>query len=196
MKTIRSIAAVVILIALFSTGCNKTEDSGYSKFPPNYCELTGTAAHSLQTSCNIQFWDIMHKYTYIGIESSFYSLGPPCNRSLFEIKYINSKHDHNEPDYEFVLKMNPTNPADFFKQGTIKINELDIFESKLTGGGGGPVRDVDITLIWDEVLLVGSVYSGKGKFIINKDIPSSFPGYKYPAQEIPFEFRARDRVRK
>ncbi len=43
-----------------------------------------------------------------------------------------------------------------------------------------------------EVSLVGKVYSGKGRFILNKDIPSSFSGYKYPAQEIPFEFHARE----
>jgi hypothetical protein len=137
----------------------------------------------------------MYKYTYVGIESSFYTIGPPCNQSAFAIKYINSKHDHNEPNYTFVLKMNPIDKVDFFKQGSIKISELDIFQSQLTGGGGGPAQNVDITLIWDEVLLVGTVYSGKGRFILNKDIPSSFTGYKYPAQEIPFEFSTRDRVR-
>lgn len=194
MKTIRSIATFIILTILLGVGCKKTDDSNY-KYPMNWCRPTEIAAHSLKSSCNIQFWDIMYEYTYVSIESSFYNIGPPCNQSAFAIKYVNSKHDHNEPDYTFVMKMNPIDKADFFKQGSIKISELDIFESKLTGRGGGPARNVDITLIWDEVSLVGAVYSGKGRFVLNKDIPSSFPGYKYPAQEIPFEFHARDRGR-
>lgn len=194
MKAIRFISVFIFLNVLFGTGCQKTDDSNY-KYPMNWCRPTEIVAHSLKSSCNIQFWDIIDKYTYISIESSFYTIGPPCNQSAFAIKYVNSKHDHNEPDYTFVLKMNPIDKRDFFKQGSIKINELDIFESKLTGGGGGPAQNVDITLIWDEVSLIGTVYTGKGRFILNKDIPSSFAGYKYPAQEIPFEFSARDRVR-
>jgi hypothetical protein len=84
--------------------------------------------------------------------------------------------------------MDRIDKKDFFKPGSIQINELDIYEESLCGGMGGPASNVDITLIWDEVSLDGSIYSGKGRFIINKDIPSSFAGYKYPAQEIPFEF--------
>ena len=80
---------------------------------------------------------------------------------------------------------------EFFKPGSIQINKLDIYEESLCGGIGGPASNVDITLIWDEVSLIGSVYSGKGRFIINKDIPSSSKGYYYPAQELPFEFFPR-----
>lgn len=191
MKIIRSIATFIILTTVLGVGCKKTDDSSY-KYPMNWCLPTEIIARSIKTDCNIQFWDIMHNFTYVSIESSFYTIGPPCNRSAFSIKYINSKHDHNEPDYTFILKMDIIDKKDFFKSGSIKISELDIFQSKLTGGGGGPVKNVDITLIWDEVSLVGAVYSGKGRFIINKDIPSSFPDYKYPAQEIPFEFHLRD----
>ncbi|MBW8325075.1 MAG: hypothetical protein K0M50_09965 [Prolixibacteraceae bacterium] len=71
---------------------------------------------------------------------------------------------------------------------------LDIYEESLCGGVGGPASNVDITLIWDEVSLEGSVYSGKGRFIINKDIPSSFSGYKYPAQENTFYISAKGTV--
>lgn len=194
MKAIRFVAAFICSTVILGTGCQKTDDSNY-KYPMNWCRSTEIAAHSIKSSCNIQFWDIMHKYTYVSIESSFYNIGPPCNQSAFSIKYVNSKHDHNEPDYTFTMKMNPIDKKDFFKPGSMKISELDIFESKLTGGVGGPAQNVDITLIWDEVSLVGKVYSGKGRFILNKDIPSSFAGYKYPAQEIPFEFHARDRGR-
>jgi hypothetical protein len=176
MKATRAIAVFAILTSMFGVGCKKKEESHY-KYPMNWCQATKIDAQSIKSSCNIQFWDIMHQYTYVSIESSFYFLGPPCSQSAFEIKYINSKHDHNEPDYSFVFK----------------ISELDIYERQSNAGGGGPMGNVDITLIWDEVTLSGSVYSGKGKFIINKDIPSSFPGYKYPAQEIPFEFQTRDR---
>lgn len=185
----------IVLFLLGLQGCKEPEDSN-TKQPPRFgCQTTETIARSIKTDCNIQFWDIMFKYTYVRIESSFYTIGAPCNQSAFAIKYINSKHDHNEPDYTFILKMSQIDKKYFFKPGSIKINDFDIFESKLTGGGGGPVTNVDITLIWDEVSLIGNVYSGKGRFIINKDIPSSFPDYKYPAQEIAFEFHERNRTK-
>lgn len=179
---------------LFLFGCSEKDDT-YSKNMPNYgCNVTEIVARSIKSDCNIQFWDIMHNYTYVSIESSFYTIGAPCNQSAFAIKYINLKHDHNEPDYTFILKMDRIDKQDFFKPGSIKITELAIFENKLTGGGGGPVSNVDISLIWDEVLLLGNVYSGKGRFVINKGIPSSFPNYTYPVQEIPFEFKPRERT--
>ncbi|MDP3643505.1 MAG: hypothetical protein Q8S54_09995 [Bacteroidota bacterium] len=195
MKIIRLITVFIILTAVIGTGCQESEDSYPKQYPGYQCRATEPIARSINTDCNIQFWDIMFKYTYVKLESYFYTVGAPCNESVFRIKYINSKHDHCEPDYTFTLKMNAMTRDEFFKPGSIQINKLDIYEESLCGGIGGPASNVDITLIWDEVSLVGSVYSGKGRFIINKDIPSSFPGYKYPAQEIPFEFHARDRER-
>lgn len=195
MKIIRLIAVIIILTALFGTGCQESEDTNTKQYPWTSCRTTEVVARSIKTNCNIQFWDITSQYTYVSIESSFFTTGAPCNQSAFAIKYINSKHDHCEPDYTFTLKMNRIDKEDFFKPGSIQINDLDIYYEKLCGGMGGPVSNVDITLIWDEVSLVGSVYSGKGRFILNKDIPTSFPGYKYPAQEIPFEFHERDRER-
>ncbi|MFY9150846.1 MAG: hypothetical protein WAO52_02440 [Prolixibacteraceae bacterium] len=167
----------------------------YRKTMPNFgCNTAEIVARSIKSDCNIQFWDIMFNYTYISIESSFFTIGAPCNQSAFAIKYINSEHDHCEPDYTFTLKMDYIKKEDFFKPGSIKITELFLFEEKLCGGVGGPISNVDITLIWDEVLLVGNVYSGKGRFVIHKDIPSSFPNYTYPAQEISFEFKPRERT--
>jgi hypothetical protein len=90
--------------------------------------------------------------------------------------------------------MNAMTRVEFFKPGSIQINKLDIYEESLCGGISGPASNVNITLIWDEVSLIGNYYTGKGRFIINKDIPSSFPDYYYPAQEIPFEFHPRDRL--
>jgi hypothetical protein len=57
---------------------------------------------------------------------------------------------------------------EFFKPGSIQVNKLDIYEEELCGGVSGPASNVDITLIWDEVSLVGNVNSGKGRFIIIK----------------------------
>jgi hypothetical protein len=184
----------VILFLLGSQGCKEPEDSNTKQIPWTNCQTTEIVARSLKTNCNIKFWDIMYQYTYVSIESSFYTTGVPCNQSVFAIKYTNSKHDHCENDYTFTFKMDRIDKKDFFKPGSIQINELDIYEESLCGGMGGPASNVDITLIWDEVSLDGSVYSGKGRFIINKDIPSSFKGYKYPAQEIPFEFFPRSRM--
>jgi len=195
MKTIRLITVFIILTAVIGTGCQESEDSNTKQAPWVSCQITETIARSIDTDCNIQFLDFMHKYTYVRIESSFYTTGAPCNQSAFAIKYINSKHDHCEPDYTFTLKMNRIDKKDFFKQGSIHINDLDIYYQKLCGGMGGPVSNVDITLIWDEVSLTGNYYTGRGRFIINKDIPSYLPDYKYPAQEIPFEFNPRDRER-
>lgn len=196
MKIIRLITVFIILTALFGTGCQITTDEINTKqYPFDQCRTTEPLARSIDSDCDIQFWDIMHKYTYVRNESLFYTLDAPRNESVFQIKYINSKHDHCEPDYTFTLKMNAMKRDEFFKPGSIQISKLDIYEESLCGGVGGPAQNVDITLIWDEVSLIDNVYSGKGRFILNKDIPSSFAGYKYPAQEIPFEFHERDRER-
>lgn len=194
MKTIRLITVFIILTAVIVTGCQEPEDSNTKQNPFYQCRATEPMASSFNTDCNIQFWDIMYKYTYVSLESTFYTLAAPCNESVFKIKYINSKHDHCEPDYTFTLKMNSMKKDEFFKPGSIKVTGLDIYEESLCGGVGGPVSNVDITLIWEEVSLIGNYYAGKGRFIINKDIPSSFSGYKYPAQEIPFEFHPRERL--
>lgn len=194
MEIIRLVTVFIILTAVFGPGCKETDESNSKGYPFYQCGTTEPLARSINTDCNIQFWDIMFKYTYVRLESLFYTLDAPCNESVFQIKYINSVHDHCEPDYTFTLKMNATTREEFFKPGSIRINKLDIYEESLCGGVGGPASNVDITLIWDEVSLKGNVYSGKGRFIINKDIPSSFPDYHYPAQEIPFEFHPRVRL--
>lgn len=179
---------ILFFSIIFLQACKeKNEDE--RKYPPNYCFVTEIVATSRYTTCNVQFEDIVNKFTYIGNESSFYTLGKPCNRSVFSIRYTNSKHDHNEPDYTFMLKMDYMNKEDFFRPDSLKISSFSLREEKLTGGGEETYQDVDITLVWLEVALNGNRYSGKGKIIINKDIPhSSFAGFKYPAQEIPFKF--------
>jgi hypothetical protein len=192
LKHIKLIAIALFLLVL--QGCKEPEDYNTKQYPFYQCRATEPLARSINTDCNIQFWDIMYKYTYVRLESSFYTLAAPCNESVFRIKYINSLHDHCEPDYTFTLKMKAMTRDEFFKPGSIQINKLDIYKEELCGGVGGPASNVDITLIWDEVSLVGNVYSGKGRFIINKDIPSSSKGYNYPAQEIPFEFFPRIRL--
>lgn len=192
IKYIKFFLVVLFLIGL--QGCQEPEDSFSKQYPGYQCRATEPMSHSIETDCTIQFWDIMYKYTYVRLESTFYTLAAPCKESVFRIKYINSKHDHCEPDYTFTLKMNAMTRDEFFKPGSIRINKLDIYKESLCGGVGGPASNVDITLIWDEVSLVGSVYSGKGRFILNKDIPTSFPGYTYPAQEILFEFYPRLRL--
>lgn len=188
---IKLFTAVILLLGL--QGCKEPDDSNTKQYPFYQCRSTEGIARSVNTYCNIQFWDIMYKYTYIKLESSYFTLAAPCSESVFKIKYINSLHDHCENDYTFTFKMNATTKEEFFKPGSIQINKLDIYEESLCGGVGGPASNVDITLIWDEVSLTGNYYTGKGRFIISKDIPS-YPGYFYPAQEIPFEFYPRERV--
>lgn len=193
IKHIKLLAVILFLLGL--QGCQESEDSYTKQYPGYQCRATEPLASSINTDCNIQFWDIMFKYTYVKLESSFYTLAAPCNESVFKIKYINSKHDHNEPDYTFTLKMNPMRRDEFFKPGSFKVNELSIFDEQPSGGVVSPYSNVDVTLIWDEVSLIGNVYSGKGRIVFNKDIPHfSYANYKYPAQEIPFEFQPRVRL--
>ena len=130
----------------------------------------------------------MHEYTYTKISSVYSHLGPPCSQNIIYISYINSVHDHNEPNYKFGFYLPTISEEEFFKPGSFHIDTISIFESSLTGGSGGPIYDVDITFIWNDVNLNEDIYSGTGKFIINKEIPTSFPGYFWPVQEIPFEF--------
>lgn len=170
-------------------GCQKKEEA-ISKGNPYMvnCVHLEPISNSISTNCNIKFWDIMYEYTYVWIESSFYTLEAPCNESVFKVKYMNSLHDHNEPDYTFILKMNYIKRNDFFKPDTINVKLFSIEEDELTGGSIVGYPNADVTLIWDEVSLTGNTYSGKGKIVIHKDIPYYYPAYKYPAQEIPFEF--------
>lgn len=66
---------------------------------------------------------------------------------------------------------------------------LNYGESRQTGGQSGPRSDADVDFIWNEVKLVEGIYSGKGKFIINKKIPVNYPAtFFFPKQEISFEF--------
>lgn len=189
--------SIMLLISFCLQGCRDDDDTNYSRYPSYLCQTIGIISQSIKTKCNIQFWDFMHLYTYTTLESSFYTLSEPCNQSVFSIKYTNSIHDHNEPDYTFLLKMNFIEKEKFFKPGSFVIDELYIYEEKLTGGSGQYYPNIDITFVWDEVSLSGSIYSGKGKIIINKEIlHSSFANYKYPAQQIPFEFHFRNRSRK
>ena len=195
MIQMQHIKLMALIILLGLQGCKKLEDSSAKQYPFYQCLATEPLSRSINTDCNIQFWDSRFKYTYVKIESLFFTLASPCNESVFRIKYTNSLHDHCEPDYTFIFKMNDMTRDEFFKPGSIQINKLDIYEESLCGGIGGPASNVDITLIWDEVSLSGNVYWGKGKIVFNKEIPTSVPEYKYPTQEISFEFHERDRER-
>lgn len=196
MIRIQHLKLLAVLLFLFGLqGCKEPEDSNTKQYPFYQCRATEPLARSINTDCNIQFWDIMFKYTYIRLESFYYTLAAPCNESVFQIKYINSKHDHNEPDYTFTLKMKAMTRDEFFKPGSIKVNGLSIYDEKPAGGVVSPYSNVDVTLIWDEVSFLGNVYSGKGRIVFNKDIPHfSYANYKYPVQEIPFEFLPRTRL--
>lgn len=189
----RALLLLVILIAFY--GCAEEMEAPGKGIPPRYtCSTTDGIVKSIPADCRIEFWDFMHKYTYTGIESSFYTLKAPCNESVFNVKYINSVHDHNEPDYTFILKLNPLTKTEFFQPGSFKVNEFAIQEWQRTGGGQTPYTGVEVSVVWQEVTLAGGTYSGKGKIIFPSDFPHfSFPNYKYPAQEIPFEFPARTR---
>ena len=195
MIRIQHIMLMVLIILFGLQGCQKSEDSNTKQYPFYQCRATEPLARSINADCNIQFWNSRFKYTYVKIESLFYTLAAPCNESVFRIKYTNSLHDRCEPDYTFTLKMNTMTRDEFFKPGSIQINKLDIYEESLCGGIGGPASNIDVTLIWDEVSLSGNVYWGKGKIVFNKEIPTAVPEYKYPVQEIPFEFHERDRER-
>jgi hypothetical protein len=191
-KFLRLMPAIFILV--FFLGCKNQDNMEHGNNPFNWCYPTEIFARSVKSDCNIQFWDILFKYTYVKIESSFYSIGAPCNENIFEIKYINSLHDHCENDYTFKLNLSTLTKEEFFKKGSFPVSKFSIWEESLCGGHGSNYTDVDITLVWDEVSVVGKIYSGKGKFIINKDIPFGVDTLNYPAQEIPFIFQGRDRM--
>lgn len=190
-KIHKAIVLVIILASLI--GCvKKEESSALGEHYVNQCSTREGISKSIPANCNIEFWDFMYKYTYTGIESEFYTFNVPCNESVFSVKYINSVHDHNEPDYRFILKMDPLTRAEFFQPGTYKVKEFNIGYNNLTSGGQEHYSRKDVTVVWEEVALDGEIYSGKGKIIFPSDFPhSSFTGYYYPAQEIPFEFPAK-----
>ena len=161
----------------------------------NFCAVDELIAKSRKCSCDIYFNDYMNRYQFTEIQSSFLSVGPPCNQKMMRITYFNAEHAHNEPDYSFDFYLTIENADAFFKKDTFQIDSMGIGHNNLTGGGWAPYYDVDVTLIWDTVSVNESVYEGKGKFIINRDIPHDFfTGYFYPAQEISFEFCRSGRV--
>ncbi|MGM0622277.1 MAG: hypothetical protein ACQETJ_14585 [Bacteroidota bacterium] len=176
------------LLQLFSA-CDTGEVYPPGKKIAPYCSQETIIANSKQDcSCDITFRNYIREYSFTGIKSTYVSIGPPCNQNVFKIKYINAVHDHNEPDIEFGFYLPPYSNEDFFKADTFQIDTVSIGEWKRTGGFGGPKFDVDVTFIWESVELSEGIYSGKGKFLINEEIPTSFPNYFYPVQEIPFEF--------
>lgn len=180
-----------ILVFVFCVSFACKEEIHYGKEMPSYCEPTQIIASSNKCVCNISFSNYLYytdDYTYISIESSYYEIGPPCNQNVFKIKYINSIHDHNEADYEFSFHMPRLSIEQFFAIDTFAIDTIGIYESKPTGGHGSAKYDVDVTLIWDSVSISEGVYWGSGKFIFNDSIPSIFPNYFWPKQEINFEF--------
>ena len=191
---IQKVSMLLLFLICFS-GCREDMEPTGKGMPYRICTTREGIVNSIKTNCNIEFWDYMYKYTYTSIESDFYTLNAPCNETVFSIKYINSVHDHNEPDYKFDLKLNPLSKDEFFKPGSYQVNNLLIWEERHTSGSGAAYSEADITVVWEEVTLSGAIYSGKGKIVIHKDIPhSSFPNYNYPAQEIQFEFPARART--
>jgi hypothetical protein len=186
-NTLIFIVTIFCLLILL-IGCH-SEDEQHGNYMPSYCSASKTIAKSNKDcSCRIAFKDYMYEYTYIIINSNYYQIGPPCSQNVFKIKYINSIHDHNEPDYEFGFYLPIMKEEDFFKPDTFNIDTVDIFYQHPMGGHGGPIFNVDITLIWESVSINQGMYTGRGKFIINKEIPTSYPGYKWPVQEIPFVF--------
>ncbi len=181
------ITGTVFLLSVCACHTDESEPLGKNVSP--YCSATKEIAKSFENcSCDIKFTDFMHEYTYTKISSVYSHLGPPCSQNIIYISYVNSVHDHNEPNYKFGFYLPTISEEEFFKPGSFHIDTISIYESSLTGGFGGPIYDVDITFIWDGVNLNEDIYSGTGKFIINKEIPTSFPGYFWPVQEIPFEF--------
>jgi hypothetical protein len=189
-KLYNIVAAIYIQFAIFFVGCNPEDYNPPGKQLPSYCDVTNTIAKSKnECACNIKIQSYVNEYTFTKIESNYYTLGPPCNQNFFIIKYINKVHDHNEPDLEFGFYLPQLENNDFFKVDTFQIDTIYYGEWSSTGGHGGPRYDADVTFIWDEVDLVEGIYSGKGKFIINKKIPVNYPAtYYFPRQEILFEF--------
>ncbi len=175
----------------FINGCISDDQPtplGKNMYSP--CGGIATIAKSkADCKCNIVFKDYVNEYTFTGIQSAYYKFGPVCKQNMLFIKFFNSVQDHNEPNYEFGFYLPQLANEDFFKIDTFQIDTLHYGESRLSGGHSGPIYDANVVLIWDEVNLADGIYSGKGKFIINKEIPVNYPAtYFFPKQEIPFEF--------
>lgn len=182
---------VVFFTLLYLSGCSIEEEPqglGGNSFSP--CGGIAIIAKS-KADCktNIVFKDYVNEYTFTGIQSAYYKLGPVCKQNMLFIKFFNSVHDHNEPNYEFGFYLPQFSNKEFFKIDTFQIDTIHYGESRLTGSHSKPVYDANVVFIWDEVSLNDSVYSGRGKFIINKKIPVNYPAtYFFPEQEISFEF--------
>ncbi|MDX8341431.1 hypothetical protein SLH46_19690 [Draconibacterium sp. IB214405] len=181
----------IALLFFYLVGCTKEEQSqalGENMFDP--CGAIEFIAKN-RDNChsNIVLQSYVNEYTFTEIESSYYALGPQCEQNRFTIKYINSTHDHNEPDLEFGFYLPKYPNSIFFKKDTFNIDTIYYREWRPSGGHGGPRYDAEAIFIWDEVEINDTIYSGKGKFILNKEIPVNYPAtYFFPAQEIPFEF--------
>lgn len=190
MKSIILKSLIYIFLTINFFGCITEDYEPPGKQVSSYCDATKIIARSKSDcACNIKIQSYVNEYTFTKIESNYYSVGPPCNQHIFKIKYINNIHDHNEPDIEFGFYFPQLENKDFFSVDTFQVDTIYFGEWRATGGHGGPRFDADVTFIWDEVNLVEGIYSGRGKFIINKKIPVNYPAtYYFPSQEIPFEF--------
>ena len=186
---------LILIIFIVGYSCKKDEPYGY-KSPYGQCSSYKTIAKSLPNcNCSIQIQHYRNLYTFVKIESSYYSISPPCIQNVFKIRFINSVHDHNEPNIDFSFYMPQYTKEEFFRIDTFQIDTMGMGAWSISGGHGGPRYGVDVTFIWDSVKINDNIYSGKGKFIINTDIPHNlYPDYDYPAQEIPFEFRESRRT--
>ncbi len=180
---------LILIIFIVGYSCEKDEPS-INRFQYGQCSPHETIAKSFKNcNCSIQIQHYRNLYTFVKIESSYYSITPPCRQNVFKIKFTNSVHDHNEPDIDFSFYMPQYTNEEFFKIDTFQIDTMGMGAWSLSGGHGGPRYGVDVTFIWDSVKINDNIYSGKGKFIINSDIPYNLNSdYVYPAQEIPFEF--------
>ena len=187
---------IVLLSIILLNSCQSydTSTEGLGGHLRNYCSVTKQIAKSHKDcSCNIIFRDYMHQFTYTKINSVYYQIGPPCSQNVLSISYVNSVHDHNEQDFTFNLYLPLMKDEDFFKPDTFHVDTILITEPYPYGGSAGASWNADITLIWDSITIFQGIYSGSGKFIINKEIPSSFPKYTWPVQEIPFVFCNKQR---
>ena len=155
--------------------------------PSRLGPLMGHHRKLLITSLNNAYF-IRVKTTYTKINSVYSQIGPPCSQNILSISYVNSVHDHNEQDFTFNLYLPIMKDEDFFKPDTFHVDTILILEPYPYGGSAGVSWNADITLIWDSVTISQGIYSGSGKFIINKEIPSTFPKYNWAVQEIPFKF--------
>jgi hypothetical protein len=189
---LRPLNVIVIfwVLSFIFLGCKEEEPQGLGQ---NYRDPCGVIKRIAQSSsncqCSIVFKDYVNTYTFTKIESSYNALGPYCKQNLFKIKYINSTHEHNQTDFEFGFYLPQYTDEEFFRVDTFRIDTLGYSEYRQTGGHGGPRYSSDVLFIWDEVKLKEGIYTGKGKFIINKKIPVNYPAtYFFPAQEISFEF--------